>query len=179
MESSSEEISLRDVYLVLKRNLVLILGFSLGLGALVLLLSFVLPANFSSQVVINLAVDNGRSEFKAAPNVLGLSQGFIQLVNNESLAEKLGEERLGNHYKAKFDEKKSLLTLSSQGSTAQQAFERAKRFEQAAIEYFNAQLSAIVKTNIGATLVQTKLDIANTKDNLKRLEPLLQNSQFV
>lgn len=177
MESVNEEISLRDIYLILKKNIGLVLGSSLGLGLGALLVAFILPANFSSQVVINLAVDNERSEFKAAPNAAGLSQGFIQLVNNESLAQRLDEERLLNIYKAKFDDKKSLLTLTTQGTSAEQAFERAKRFEQEAVNYFNDQLSQVVTTNLSATLTQTKLDIATTKDNLKRLELLLQSNQ--
>jgi capsular polysaccharide biosynthesis protein len=175
--NNQEEISLRDIYLILKKNINMVLGTTFGVGLIVLLVALVLPSSFSSQVVLNLAVDNERSEFKAAPTALGLSQGFIQLVNNESLAQKLQESRLQDTHKAKFDDKKSLLTLIATGSTANQAFERAGRFEAVAVGYFQDQIAGVVRTNIGATLSQTKLDIATTRDNLKRLEQLLQTTQ--
>ena len=101
-----DEISLRDVYLIIKKHLAFIVGITAAVTAIALILSLVLPKTFSSQVVLNLAVNSERSEFKAAPNAAGLSQGFIQLVNNESLASKLQEERLEGFFKAKFDDKK-------------------------------------------------------------------------
>jgi uncharacterized protein involved in exopolysaccharide biosynthesis len=177
--NNQEEISLRDIYLILKKNLALVFGTMFAVTLVVLLAALLLPQNFSSQVVLNLAVDNERAEFKAAPTAVGLSQGLIQLVNNESLAQKLQEPRLRDTHKAKFDDKKSLLTLTASGNTAEQAFERAQRFEGVAVEYFKQQISDVVKTNLTATLSQTKLDIAATRDNLKRLEPLLKTSQDV
>jgi LPS O-antigen subunit length determinant protein (WzzB/FepE family) len=177
--NSQEEISLRDIYLILKKNVGVVLGTTLGTGLVVLLLAFILPAQFTSHVVLNLAVDNERSELKAAPTAVGLSQGFIQLVNNESLAQNLQEERIQGTFKAKFDDKKSLLTLSANGNTANQAFERAKKFEQVAVAYFQTQIAQVVKTNLNANLAQTKLDIATTTDNLKRLERVVNTSQGV
>jgi uncharacterized protein involved in exopolysaccharide biosynthesis len=177
--SSQEEISLRDLYFILKKNVAVVFGTTFGVGLLVLLAALLLPPSFSSQVVLNLAVDNERSEFKAAPTAVGLSQGFIQLVNNESLAQKLQEPRLQDTHKAKFDDKKSLLTLTATGNSANQAFERAQRFEAVAVTYFQDQIAQVVKTNLAATLSQIKLDINTTRDNLKRLEPLLQASQSV
>jgi capsular polysaccharide biosynthesis protein len=177
--NSQDEISLRDIYLILKKNISIVFGSTIGVGLIVLLMALVLPANYSSQAVLNLAVDNERAELKAAPTAVGLSQGLIQLVNNESLAAELKEERIQDIYKAKFDDKKSLLTLTANGNTANQAFERAKKFEQVAIAYFQNQIAQVVKTNLSANLAQSKLDIATTTDNLKRLEPLLQTSQGI
>ncbi len=174
-----EEISLRDVYLILKKNIRLILATTLGTAALALAASLILPKNFSSQVVLNLAVNTERSEFKAAPNAVGLSQGFIQLVSNESLASSLEEERLENIFKAKFDDKKSLLTLSAYGSSADQAYARAQKIQTVALEYFNKQIANTVRTNLDSSLSQIKIDIASSTDNLKRLEPLLNSTKLI
>ncbi len=175
----NEEISLRDVYLILKKNIRLIVGVTLGAAVLALLAALILPKSFSSQVIINLSVNTERSEFKAAPNAVGLSQGFIQLVNNESLAQALEEERLEGILKAKFDDKKSLLTLSAYGSSAEQALTRAQKIQVVALDYFTNQISNTVRTNLDSNLAQIKIDIASSSDNLKRLEPLLNSTKVI
>lgn len=168
-----DEISLRDVYLIIKKHLRLIFTITAFITAFALILALVLPKTFSSQVVLNLAVNAERPEFKAVPNAVGLSQGFIQLVNNESLATALQEERLEGIFKAKYDDKKSLLTLTAYGNDPDLALARAERFQAAAINYFNGQISDTVRTNLNSTLAQIQIDVASNQDNLKRLEPLL------
>ena len=175
----AEEISLRDVYLILKKNIRLIFAVTLSAAILAVAASLILPKNFSSQVIMNLSVNTERSEFKAAPNAVGLSQGFIQLINNESLAGLLQEERLEGILKAKFDDKKSLLTLSAYGTTAEQALARAQKVQAVAVDYFTNQISGTVRTNLDSNLAQTKIDIASTGDNLKRLEPLLNSTKAI
>jgi hypothetical protein len=128
---------------------------------------------------MNLAVNSERPEFKAAPNAVGLSQGFIQLVNNESLATVLQEERLEGLFKAKYDDKKSLLTLTANGDTPELALARAERFQVAAINFFNQQISDTVRTNLKSTLAQIEVDLASNQDNLKRLESLLNSTKGI
>ncbi|MEY4531717.1 MAG: hypothetical protein RLZZ156_2438 [Deinococcota bacterium] len=174
-----DEISLRDVYLIIKKHLAFIVGITAAVTAIALILSLVLPKTFSSQVVLNLAVNSERSEFKAAPNAAGLSQGFIQLVNNESLASKLQEERLEGFFKAKFDDKKLLLTLTTYGDNPDLALARAERFQMAAINYFNGQISDTVRTNLASNLAQLEVDLSSNQDNLKRIEPLLNTTKGI
>ncbi len=175
----TEEISLRDVYLILKKHIRLILSFTIGAALIALALAFILPKSYSSQSVINLAVNTERSEFKAAPNAIGLSQGFIQLVNNESLIGALEETRLEGIFKAKFDDKKSLLTLSATGTTPEIALARAQRIQTTALTYFENQIGTAVRTSLESNLAQIKVDIDSSKDNLKRLEPLLKTTQGI
>jgi capsular polysaccharide biosynthesis protein len=175
----TDEISLRDVYLIIKKHLRLIIGIMASITAIALILALVLPKTFSSQVVLNLAVNTERPEFKASPNAVGLSQGFIQLVNNESLATILQEERLEGLFKAKYDDKKLLLTLTATGDNPDLALARAKRFQAAAISYFNQQIGDTVRTNLQSTLAQIEVDLASSQDNLKRLEPLLTSTKGI
>ncbi len=175
----TDEISLRDVYLIIKKHLRLIVGITASITAVALILSLVLPKTFSSQVVMNLAVNAERPELKAAPNAVGLSQGFIQLVSNESLATTLQEQRLEGTFKAKYDDKKSLLTLSASGDNPDLALSRAERFQIAAVNYFNKQISDTVRTNLKSTLAQLEIDLASSQDNLKRLEPLLNSTKAI
>ncbi len=175
----NDEISLRDVYLIIKKHFRLILGITAFVTAVALILVLVLPKTFSSQVVLNLSVNAERPEFKAAPNAVGLSQGFIQLVNNESLATILQEERLESIFKAKYDDKKSLLTLNAYADNPELALSRAERFQIAAVNYFNEQISNTVRTNLKSTLAQLEIDLSSSQDNLKRLEPLLNSTKGI
>jgi LPS O-antigen subunit length determinant protein (WzzB/FepE family) len=172
-----DEISLRDVYLILKKHIRLIIGLTAFTMVLALVVSLVLPKTFSSQVIMNLAVNTERPEFKATANSAGLSQGFIQLVNNESLAPELQEERLESIFKAKFDDKKLLLTLTAFGTTPEMALARAEKIQAAALNYFNKQISQAVRINLQGTLAQTEIDLATNTDTLKRLEPLLNSTK--
>ena len=162
-----DEISLRDVYLIIKKHFRFIVGVTASITAITLLLALVLPKTFSSQVVMNLAVNAERPELKAAPNAVGLSQGFIQLVNNESLSTTLEEDRLEGIFKAKYDDKKSLLTLTAYGDNPDLALARAERFQMAAVNYFNKQISDTVRTNLNSTLAQLEIDLSSSQDNLK------------
>jgi uncharacterized protein involved in exopolysaccharide biosynthesis len=178
-QETIDEISLRDVYLIIKRHIRFILGITGSITILALIFALVLPKTFSSQAVMNLSVNTERSEFKAAPSAVGLSQGFTQLVNNESLATVLQEERLENIFKAKFDDKKSLLTLTAYGENPELALARAERFQKAAVDYFNLQISDSVRTNLKSNLAQLEIDLASNQDNLKRLEPLLNSTKGI
>lgn len=186
-----EEISLRDVYLILKKNIRLIVGITLAAIILAGLAAFLLPKSYSSQVVMNLAIDlrqtldskqlggskridaSKQTEITVAPTPAGLAQSFVQSVNNESLAQKLKEESSVNIYKAKYDDKKELLTLSAFGTTAELALERAKRFQTVAEEYFILKIGNVVRTNLTSQLAQIQVDTALITDNIKRLEAVL------
>ncbi len=172
----TDEISLRDVYLILKKYSRFILGCTIGAAGIALIASFVLPKSFSSQATLNIAIGADRAEFKGAPSAVGLAQGFIQQVEKESLTNELKEERLENIFKAKYDDKKALLNLTAVGESPEQALTRAGRIETSFRDYAEKQVSGAVRTNLEGSLAQSKIDLASSSENLKRLEPLLKTT---
>jgi uncharacterized protein involved in exopolysaccharide biosynthesis len=56
--SRSDELSLRDLYLVLRRHRYRILGLTLGAAILVFVLSLVWPKTYSAKVVLSLSLNN-------------------------------------------------------------------------------------------------------------------------
>ena len=79
---------MRDLYLVLRRNLRLVAGLPLGLAVLTLVLSLLWPKTYTSQVVVSLSLSNQSSQglLNNLPSLSGLAQGFVDLLGTRLLA---------------------------------------------------------------------------------------------
>jgi LPS O-antigen subunit length determinant protein (WzzB/FepE family) len=176
--SSSDEISLRDLYLVLKRRSRLIVGLALGLALLTLAFSLLWPKTYTSQVVVSLSISNQSSQglLNNLPSLSGLAQGFVDLLGTRLLANQLGEDNPTRFYKARFDEKRGLLFLTAQGSTAAEAEARAGRILEVARKYLERNLLEGAQSNLRAALTQARFDLQAAQDGLKGIQAQLRTA---
>ncbi|WP_027882650.1 Wzz/FepE/Etk N-terminal domain-containing protein [Meiothermus rufus] len=170
--TSPDEITLRDLYLVLKRNKHLVLGLPLLLAALTLVGSLLWPKTYTSQVVVSLSLANQSSQglLNNLPSLAGLAQGFVDLQQTRLLANQLGVDDPTRYYRARFDEKRGLLFLTAQGSTAAEAEERANRILQVARSYLERNLLEGAQANLRAAQTQARLDLQAARDALKSIQ---------
>lgn len=168
----SDEISLRDIYLVLKQRARLILGLSVGLAMITLVSSLLWPKTYTSQVVVSLSLSNQSSQglLNNLPSLAGLAQGFVDLQQTKLLANQLGVDDPTRFYKARFDEKRGLLFLTAQGRTAAEAEERAERILQVARTYLERNLLEGAQANLRAAQTQARLDLRAAQDGLKGIQ---------
>ncbi|MGK0617517.1 Wzz/FepE/Etk N-terminal domain-containing protein [Meiothermus cerbereus] len=173
--SSSDEISLRDLYLILKRRSRLIVGVTLGLALLTLAFSLLWPKTYTSQVVVSLSLANQSNQglLNNLPSLPGLAQGFVDLQQTKLLANQLGVDDPTRFYKARFDEKRGLLFLTAEGGTAAEANERAERILEVARKYLERNLLEGAQANLRAALAQTRLDLQAAQDALKSIQAQL------
>jgi LPS O-antigen subunit length determinant protein (WzzB/FepE family) len=168
---TNDEISLRDVYLILRAKARLIMGFTLIPALLVLAASLVLPKTYSSRAVFSMTLTQDRPEFKSAPTPPGITQGFSEVIRNDGLRKELGESDAGIQelYQSKFDERKNIWTLTALGNTPEQALSRAQKLAEVAKDYAITQVGGTIRTNYEANLAQYTVDLGVAENTLKRL----------
>lgn len=171
--SQTEDLSLRDIYIVLKRWRLPILTITLGLAALALVVSLILPKTYTSKVVVSLSLanqSNGQGLLNNLPSLPGLAQGFVDLQSTTLLAKDLMAGDPTQYYQAKFDDKRGLLNLSAKGRTPSEAKERADRILRVVRDYLKGRMVEGVSSNIRAALTQTQLDLQSARESLKRIQ---------
>lgn len=176
--TQSDELTLRDLYLVLRRRRNLILGLTLGAAILVFAVSQVWPKTYSTKVVVSLSLTNQSNQsgvLNNLPSLAGLAQGFVDLQSTTLLAKDLGVDQPPEVYGARFDEKKGLLSLSAKGGTPVEARQRAERIVRVATEYLKGRMVEGAASNIRALLAQTQLDLESARESLKRIQAELKN----
>ncbi|GIW24928.1 Wzz/FepE/Etk N-terminal domain-containing protein [Meiothermus sp.] len=171
----SDELSLRDLYYVLKRHRNLIISLPLGAAILIFALSLLWPKTYTSQVVVSLSLSNQSSQglLNNLPSLAGLAQGFVDLQQTKLLANQLGVDDPTRFYKARFDEKRGLLFLTAQGRTAAEAGERAERILRVARTYLERNLLEGAQANLRAAQTQARLDLRAAQDGLKGIQAQL------
>lgn len=175
MPETSDEISLRDIYLVLKRRMWQILGLGIALAVVTLLWSLLWPKTYTSQVVVSLSLANQSNQglLNNLPSLPGLAQGFVDLQQTRLLANQLDVDDPTRFYKARFDEKRGLLFLTAEGRTAAEAHERAERILEVARKYLERNLLEGAQANLRAALAQSRLDLQAAQDALKSIQAQL------
>jgi LPS O-antigen subunit length determinant protein (WzzB/FepE family) len=168
---NNEEISLRDVYLILRAKARLILGFTLIPALLALVVSLVLPKVYSSRAVFSVTLSQDRPEFKSAPTPPGITQGFAEVIRNDGLRKELSEPdtKIQDFYQSKFDERKNIWTLTAMGNTPEQAQARAQKLAEVARDYAITQVGGTIRSNYEATMAQNTVDLGVAENTLKRL----------
>jgi capsular polysaccharide biosynthesis protein len=181
----TEELSLRDLYLVLHRWRVFIVVFTVVCIAVALVVSLVMPKRYSSKVTVSLSLLNqttvagsGLSGLLLAnlPSLTALAQGFGDLLNTRALVTQLDARVPADVYKARFDDKKGVFTLNANGDTPQEATQNAQRLLEIAQNYMQDNISAAVLTNVSALITQSKLDLNNAQENLRLLQQSLKQT---
>lgn len=171
----SEELTLRDIYLIFRRWAQSIALLTLGAALLVGVVSFLLPRTYTSQVVVSLSLANQSSQglLNNLPSLPGLAQGFVDLQNTRLLAEQLEVSDPTRFYSARFDDKRGLLFLTAQGRTSAEAGERAARILNVARKYLEDSLVEGARANIRAAQTQARLDLRAAQDGLKGIQAQL------
>lgn len=169
---SGDEVSLRDIYLILKRWSRFIFFLSVGLMISTLIFSLLWPKTYTSQVVVSLSLANQSNQglLNNLPSLAGLAQGFVDLQQTRLLANQLDVDDPTRFYKARFDEKRGLLFLTAEGRTAVEANERAERILDVARKYLERNLLEGAQANLRAALAQTRLDLQAARDALKSIQ---------
>lgn len=186
MESynQSDELSLRDLYLVLKRRRNLILGLTLGAAIVVFVASLVWPKTYNSKAVVSLSLSTQQlssqpitSQLLAnLPSLTGLAGGFGDLLETTSLARTLGIDQPTKVYKARFDEKKGLWNLMAKGKTPAEAERNAEKLLRAAQDYARSRIVETVRQNLEAVLAQARQDQRVARESLQRLQEELKKT---
>ena len=173
--TATDEISLRDLYVVLHRWRLFILGVTLGAALLALVVSLILPKKFESKGVYSLSLVTDRmvAPLNNLPGLVGLAQGYNDSLNTTTLAAALQESEPSSVFSAKFDEKRGLWTLTGQGPTPALAKERAQRLMKSARAYLEGRIVAGIRVNIAGALEQSRLDLSITKQSLDGITQIL------
>jgi hypothetical protein len=176
--TTSDELSLRDVYLVLRRSGRFIAIFTAATAAIVLAVCLLMPKTFVSKVTLSLSANTsslGGSSITGQllnnlPSLPGLAEGFSNLLQTTALTKELGEEDPEERYKVLFDTKKGLLTLTAKGGTAREAFDNVVKLSAVAKNYFTTRAVGVIVTNIDSLISRSRIDLVNTKENLRLLQ---------
>jgi uncharacterized protein involved in exopolysaccharide biosynthesis len=181
----SEELSLRDLYLVLYRWRAFIGVFTVVCVVIALAVSFALPKRYSSKVTVSLSLLNQTTVAGSGlsnqllvnlPSLLALAQGFGDLLNTRALVSQLDATAPADVYKVQFDEKKGVFSLTAKGETPQESRENAERLLEISQNYIQDNISAAVITNISALITQSKLDLSSAQGNLRVLQESLKQT---
>ncbi len=179
------ELSLRDLYVILHRWRGFIVVFTAICVIVALGISLILPKKYTAKATVSLTVLNQTTVSGASlsgqllanlPSLSALAQGFGDLLSTSALVEKLGAVNPENVYKVKFDEKKGVFSLSAVGDTALDARDKAEKLQKIFRAYFIDSISQTVVTNITALITQSRLDIGNAQESLKRVQQALKDT---
>jgi LPS O-antigen subunit length determinant protein (WzzB/FepE family) len=178
-EAAKEDLTLNDLFQVLRRQMLLILGLPIGLGLAALIASFLLPKTYTTTVVVSLNLANQTTQqglLNNLPSLPGLAQGFVDLQNTTLLTQDLKVDDPTRFYQARFDSQKGLLNLRAEGTSPQEARDRAERILNVARNYLRERMVEGAQSNIRAALTQTQLDLQVAKDGLRRIQAQLQST---
>lgn len=178
LPQAPDEISLREIYLILKRRTWQIVAVAIVLGLITLSWSLLWPKTYTSQVVVSLSLANQSNLgfLNNLPSLPGLAQGFVDLQQTKLLADQLNVDDPTRFYKARFDEKRGLLFLTATGRTAAEAGQRAEQILEVARKYLERNLLEGAQANLQASLAQTQLDLQAAQDALKGIQAELRRS---
>lgn len=182
--ASQDEVSLRDLYVILRRWRVLIAVLTLIPMIVTLLVCLILPRVYVSKVTLSLGLNGqsvGGSGITAQlltnlPSLAGLAQGFTDLMGTKVIAGQLGDSDPDRKYTARFLEKQGLFALTARGGSSIESLKNAQRFSEVAKQYFKGRLVLAVISNLESLLTRSRIDIANMQENLRRLQIELKNT---
>lgn len=176
-----DEVSLRDLYLVLRRWRGFILACALIAALGTLVVSLLLPKQYQSMGAYSLSLSTEKltAPLTNLPSLGGLAQGYGNALGTTALSKELGETAPRGLFSAKYDEKIGLWTLTGVGKTPQLAKERAERLMRSARNYVEDRVMSGVRVNIAGTLEQAQLDLAVAEQSLVRIGEALANTPQV
>ncbi len=169
-----DELTLRDLYLILRRHARGILVFTLGLGLLAFAVSLGMPKKYQSTAVLGVTeLPKGAQEQSVRFSTAALVEGFKSALETRAFAASLGEERSVTWAKVSYDAKRGYIRLQATGPTPAAARDRARRLVEAAERRFTAAAVAAVRTSLAKEAAQTEGDVRALKEQIRQLEASL------
>lgn len=158
-----DELSLRDLYLILKKRARMIWAVTLGFAAIAFAVSELLPKTYESTAVFAVVAAEG-----AKPEAL--VEAFKAKLSSAEFARKLGEEEKVSWATVRFDGKKGYMRLSARANDPKIAQARAKALAEAAGEDFALDRLATLRQALEkerADLEAALLALAERREVLK------------
>lgn len=173
--------TLREMYLVLRRSAWLVVATPVLAMVAMLAVCWLVRKTYTSQSVVSLTVSTQMASLPLVnvqllsnmPPVAGLAQAFVQQVTSYATAKALGLEAPEGALEARYDERKTLLSLVATGSTPAQSRERAERLLRVSEEYFQGRVVAVTTDTLRGATAIAKLDVATAEANLRDVQGLL------
>ena len=175
--SLADEISLRDVFLVLKRWWWLTLSLPILLAISAFLIGSALPKVYSSRGLLSLTtlkteptqtpdtIDlERRSLFANLPLPNALAQGFEDSLNEN----RINAENQPN-MRTEFDEIRNLLVFKVDASSGTLASQKVEQGLKGAQAYFRKQITEAILVNATATIAQTQQALSVSQQTLVQL----------
>ncbi len=179
-----DEVSLRDLYLILKRSSKWIVGFTVAVAVLVYLVSSLLPPKYESEAVAQALVlqqnDNAlsfpaaASVFRTLPDAVALGVGFNKQLETKGpyVTRVLGDAPV--EVSARFDDKKNLLTLTVRGNDPAEVKQFAEALLAAFDDYVKDRVFQSAGANLAGALAQSRLDFNSVRSQIRELEASLE-----
>ena len=182
MPSMEEMMQIRDLLLVVRRSIWLVVSIPILLMIVTLAVSLVEHKTYSSQAQVSLTASTQMAAppsvnvllLSNMPPVGGLAQAFMQQITSQASAKMLGIETPENVYDVRFDERKALLTMIAEGATPGEARERAEHLLRICQDYFQERIAGVTRETLNGAAALTKLDITAAEANLRDVQGLLQ-----
>jgi uncharacterized coiled-coil protein SlyX len=178
-----DEISLRDLYLMLKRQSRWILTVTVLVTAAVFAVSSLWPPTYESEAVAQALVlnqDGTALEFPAAAYVFrtlpagpALGVGFSKQIetNGPYVARVIGDATV--EVRSRFDDKKNLLSITVAGGDPEETWQFALDLISAFDDYVKDRVFQSAGANLAGALAQSRLKLRSVRSQIDELEASL------
>ena len=176
--NSQNELSLRDVFTVLKRYRGLIGILPIAVALLTLVVTLLLPKSYSSRAVYSLSISkqtDGDATLAGLPTAAGLAQAYSDLLGTADFAAALRVTNPSEVFQSEFNDKKNLWTLTGKGSSSSEAKDQALAIGRNLESFIDTQLLTIARQKKESSLAQSRIGLTDARDQLRRVEPLLKD----
>ncbi len=174
-----DEISLRDVYLILKRSSRMILGVTLLALVVAYGVSVLLPPTYESEALVQALVLKTSDEatapgvtdvFRTLPDGTAMGLGFNKQIENEGpyVAKVIGNAPV--KVESRFDDKKNVLTITVRGRDAAETRQFAEELLAAFGNYVRDQAYAGASASLEGVLEQARLSYAALQARIDQLK---------
>ena len=183
-----EELSLRDVYLVYKRQRVLLWSLLLVFPLIGLLLGLTLPKTFASKAILSLKLQSDQltTQANTSDQTFGTQQIFSNLPSVSALVQAFQTGLEANQVKSaagavldaklKFDEKNGSLELQNLAALPELAKGNVELLVVAATKFMRDTVVDSLKANAEARLARVRFDREITQANVDGLRIVRQQS---
>ncbi len=161
-----DELTLRDLYLILKRRARLIWSGAIGLALVAFAISALMPKTYESAAVFSVASSKG-----AKP--AALVEAFKARLGTAGFAKQLGEGDRVTWAKVRYDEKKGYLRLTASAHDPETARARAVALAEAASEDFVADQLVSLKQELEKERADLRTTLLALTERQKVLEASL------
>lgn len=174
-----EEVSLRDLYLILKRAKWLITGLALGFAALTFLITSLVPKTYQSQSTVLFSTGSAMPTELATisfPKPGTLATGFTQALLHHSIPQLLTLSAAGTKITATYNAKSALLSITATGPTPQEARAGAIQTVNVFSTYTEQQVLKVVQTGIGDIRANLSYKQSAVQSQLEQVEAVLKST---